>query len=261
MPRTRRPAYDALLCERCGYDLAGLTRDDNCPECGKPIAESMPENRTGTPWQRGGLREWRRTALVILTKPKTSWNEVRNDPRRATELLFFNSLAAGGVIYPAVWLVTGPIGVIADQKSIGSAGLVLLAELIVFMIPSALICAVIVFLLTAIEVFGISHFGHRRGWRTDRDLARTICAHASFLWIPTGLFTGTAIGVGLMTGMLLIFAPAFLFGMLLFETWVYLGFRAMRYANPPGSERHLRDAGAGTVEHPGGDSVSGLGHD
>ncbi|QYK46965.1 MAG: hypothetical protein KF838_09230 [Phycisphaeraceae bacterium] len=41
-----------LLCERCGYVLEGLDHGGNCPECGKPIAESLPRNaRPGSPWQ------------------------------------------------------------------------------------------------------------------------------------------------------------------------------------------------------------------
>jgi hypothetical protein len=35
-----------LLCERCGYVLEGLDERGACPECGQPIAESLPSRRT-----------------------------------------------------------------------------------------------------------------------------------------------------------------------------------------------------------------------
>lgn len=41
----RRPS-----CERCGYTLTGLTAAHRCPECGREVAESMPERRRLTPY-------------------------------------------------------------------------------------------------------------------------------------------------------------------------------------------------------------------
>ncbi|UCD30243.1 MAG: hypothetical protein JSV03_07180, partial [Planctomycetota bacterium] len=43
--KPRRP-----LCEKCGYILTGLTAKDNCPECGQPIVESLPESRQPSPF-------------------------------------------------------------------------------------------------------------------------------------------------------------------------------------------------------------------
>lgn len=37
-------------CEQCGYTLTGLTADVCCPECGNPIADSLPGNRQPTPF-------------------------------------------------------------------------------------------------------------------------------------------------------------------------------------------------------------------
>ncbi len=38
-----------LLCEHCGYCLAGLPEGGRCPECGTPISESAPECRRRAP--------------------------------------------------------------------------------------------------------------------------------------------------------------------------------------------------------------------
>src|SRR3982750_2622659 len=47
------PAPTSILCEGCGYTLDGLPSTSNCPECGKPIAESIGENRRRPPaWEQ-----------------------------------------------------------------------------------------------------------------------------------------------------------------------------------------------------------------
>jgi len=38
-----------VLCEACGYALTGLTALHKCPECGYPVADSLPSNRRPTP--------------------------------------------------------------------------------------------------------------------------------------------------------------------------------------------------------------------
>src|SRR5262245_7629744 len=39
------PEETDLLCEGCGYTLNGLPATNNCPECGKPIAQSVGDHR------------------------------------------------------------------------------------------------------------------------------------------------------------------------------------------------------------------------
>src|SRR5712691_2806444 len=65
------PADDAILCEGCGYTLDGLPLHSNCPECGKPIAQSTGEdNRRPPAWESGEdspiARFLRSTALVTF---------------------------------------------------------------------------------------------------------------------------------------------------------------------------------------------------
>ena len=57
-----------LLCERCGYSLEGLPHTHTCPECGVPIRESLPAQRTGSPWQRSpGVRSWLATNVMPVS--------------------------------------------------------------------------------------------------------------------------------------------------------------------------------------------------
>lgn len=53
MPREATiPADTDVLCESCGYVLNGLPPGSNCPECGRPIAESDPAIRLPTAWEQ-----------------------------------------------------------------------------------------------------------------------------------------------------------------------------------------------------------------
>lgn len=74
MPRDFAPGPDDLLCEQCGYALNGLPDTGNCPECGKPIAESTTASPRRPPaWETGRDRAVGRfefTALGVLRSPR-----------------------------------------------------------------------------------------------------------------------------------------------------------------------------------------------
>src|SRR5687767_207587 len=46
------PEESALLCEKCGYIVSGIERESVCPECGHPIAQSLPTSRLPPLWER-----------------------------------------------------------------------------------------------------------------------------------------------------------------------------------------------------------------
>lgn len=76
MPRVAPsiPPDNALLCEFCGYNLTGLSADGRCPECGRPIADSLPRWRCPTAWERieptGNLGRFFHTSAAVLFHPK-----------------------------------------------------------------------------------------------------------------------------------------------------------------------------------------------
>src|SRR4051812_5178876 len=92
----------SLLCESCGYGLEGLPVSGKCPECGKPIAESLPSNRTGTAWQRRpGLFSWALTCKRVLVGPEREFSRVSMS--RGTPGLLIVNLLIAGTIFAAPW--------------------------------------------------------------------------------------------------------------------------------------------------------------
>jgi hypothetical protein len=66
------PAESDLLCEGCGYTLNGLPEDSNCPECGKPIQESIGSARQVPKWERENGRSvgtFLSTSADIIFRP------------------------------------------------------------------------------------------------------------------------------------------------------------------------------------------------
>ncbi|MCC6230725.1 MAG: hypothetical protein IT432_16055 [Phycisphaerales bacterium] len=251
-----------LLCESCGYVISGLPESGNCPECGTPIPESLPESRVGSPWQArirtgtpAALGAWLSTSWNILRHPAPTFRSLRADMPGVRSHLSINLLASGVLLampWTGVWLYDPARG------SRGVSGVLLqLASLVAITIVAALI----LLFLTWVECLGIRFFAARRSWRLTRAMAWQVCAHASVGWLAAGpcvwgalLLTSTLAGsTQMIAGIVsvrdligggLIFT-AVLIGMLTFEMLVYLGVRQCRFANPP------RLAGG-----PGGDTIA-----
>jgi hypothetical protein len=65
------PADSSILCEGCGYTLDGLPTTLNCPECGKPVAESaVDDGRLPAPFDKPGpgrtIRFFTTTAAALF---------------------------------------------------------------------------------------------------------------------------------------------------------------------------------------------------
>jgi hypothetical protein len=59
------PAASELLCETCGYRLTGLPTDGRCPECGAPVADSLPSHRAPSAWEHAA--RWACVGAFVLT--------------------------------------------------------------------------------------------------------------------------------------------------------------------------------------------------
>lgn len=230
--KSQIPPDDALLCERCGYDLAGLIREDACSECGRGVVESLPRERSGR--DGGGLfASW----SLAIASPVRGWDRVGiGNFARSWRTLMLTLVVVSLVPGLTLWVV-----------SIGRSSLV--SDLLIFFASFP-----VFFVLTMVEELGIRFFGRRRGWRISKYVSTSVVAHASIAWSLSGVGVGVVWGLyafghlrvwnvyGPISSYVLFIFLAFLPGLLWFETLVWIGMRKLRYANIPGSERHLADA-------------------
>lgn len=246
---TARP----ILCESCGYDITSLEHaiDQNlnapCPECGFRMIASRPEHRYGSPWQqRQSLTNFFKTASRVVTSPYNAWWNVRIDSR-ANQRLLSRSLLLASFAWPGAFLLPGVIHALFLRSNIPLA--LYRGVLWLFLAGAALL---ILHTLCYIESLGLRFFARRRHWRTDRHIALAVIAHASFGWwlgpilALVLMLIATSIGplvrssgapvIPLPLAALLILIHIFL-PLLAFEFLVYLGFRALRFANYPRAAR------------------------
>lgn len=240
-------APSILLCERCGYDIETLPRESNCSECGTPVADSRPERRGGSDWQRKpGAASWLRTGIATLRRPATVFRSARLDVRSGVVLLAVNVLAAALVVI-APWsgiLIDDPIRAVRAGQT---WSLVRTAALVIPL--QVLGVAAVLALLTVVEWAGIQFFARRKGARLCGLAAWQVVAHASYGWIVAAacvmaaltfwrvlylfpFFPRVVAALGDWSAAAIPGIGAFV-GLLVFETLVYIGVYQCRFANRP----------------------------
>lgn len=108
---------------------------------------------------------------------------------------------------------------------------------------------IVMLALSMIEFLGIRFFGGRRGWRIDAAVAACVVSHASVGWLGAGLIVAVAwqvfaglvavgklpmfvhIGPEPVHSTLLVLGGAMVVGIVAYESLVFFGVRAMKYAN------------------------------
>ena len=266
VPRTSLHDPDALLCERCGYAIAGLGEKVACPECGQAAGLSWPRERPGSVYQarQGVGGRWFWGNLQVLRSPRRLFRRVRIDTNSCSRLLLSNVLIASSLV---------TFGILSASRQW------LAASIGVYVLVFAG-----VMLLTYIETLGLRFFSkaESRRWRVTKEVAWTVCNHASVGWLIGGLLmlavlltdpagrlcvwewgnaqarrlTGASFNDRyelLRIGQVLLPPLA---GIIAFETLVYIGVRRCRYANTPGSASQQGPAAAeAPVPVRGGDSA------
>lgn len=244
MPRDEHDPV--LLCERCGYRIEGLPHERPCPECGRPVRSSLPSARPGSPWQKqGGQATGLRTTVAALRRPAALFEQIQIRGSQDDPLLAGAIAATSLLLAMAAWLAS--LRTIWKSQGSLDTGTVLGAAAFAAVV-GGFGSVIVLHALTAIEHWGVRFFAARRGWRVTRNVATSVCAHASAGWLLSGalVLLGALLGMwaegaaGEAPGWLrtsLRAAPTvlplagFFAGLLLFETLVYIGVRRCRFAN------------------------------
>lgn len=241
-----------LLCERCGYVIEGLASGTNCPECGKPICESLPEARPGSPAQRGrSVRTRVLTWFASVRSPVRSFTYLRIEPKdtkwygRANLLLA--ALLFGGtnsLLRLATHYLEGGMASDATQVEWSYRA----TELSLWFGLWSAGSFIVLIALTHIEGYGLLLGSRLRGWRSTRAIAEVVLQHATVGWVIGGALTYAGAALACLwlfvasgnsrarweltyhSHYLLPIAGG-LVGLMIFETLAFFGMRALRYAN------------------------------
>jgi hypothetical protein len=264
------------LCEDCGYPVGDLPAIGHCPECGRAVADSLPEHRKGSPLQLlGGFKPFLHTAGLVLSQPRRTFRQVRIGPASArlrAFMLLNTTLAAAFLVTPWVGVLMGDPSRNANLRP-GVSPLVV--RFAVFVLATVGVAGVLA-LLTWIEHVGIRFVASKRKWRLTKNAATQIVMHASVGWLagastnsflipllftligglgrrlagqPTGrlsnlVFQSITIGWSLVAiGMF----AGFFVAMLWYEILVYIGVRACKFAAdlPPDPDNPSRAPAGG----------------
>jgi len=241
---SERPWKDeyTLLCEKCGYVIEGLDTNGNCPECGKPITQSLPERRVGTPWQQSpGVGSLVRTWWMTLRHPLRTLDVMQFRERGYLSLLHYSLLSFAAASALLVSIETYSMDVL--NWILSAVVLLIISCLFAFF----LLC------LTTIESIGLQFISRTKKTRITPMISWTIVAHGVVGWLITFLVWNvvwkavwiykllnpaeTELELRKQVGFTMdnILIPGFFIGLgvglLAFETFAYLGLRRCKYAN------------------------------
>jgi len=221
-----------LLCERCGYVLEGLDQSSVCPECGKPIAESLPCDRPGTLWQRKAspwslLRTWFR----VLRHPKQSFDQMNCIEQDGIALTCFGMLNSLAAVFVLVLAIT----IFFALDGIGYVFLLGFFEVFYWLIG---------FVYAWIAVARIKFAARIKGYRVDSNAAWSIVGLASIglcfgpisVLIATMLFLAESLNpsygptlLGSLAAMLIL--SSIPVGLVVFEVLCSIGLGRCKYRN------------------------------
>ena len=188
MPRVAPavPSESDLLCETCGYTLAGLPDDANCPECGTPVSKSLPDTRKPSRWERHrtAANFWRDTAAT-LTSPTHFFRSLAtrggfksSDAFGVRQLYLASALFVSAAFFH--WLIVFNYG-----STRGTAGQRVLVLVGFILLGSAV--PVVLMLVTNLAAKLTEWEGRYRGYRLPYSSVRRVLAFHAACYLPVGL--------------------------------------------------------------------------
>ena len=268
-----------LLCERCGYVIEGLDERGACPECGKPIAESVPERRTGVPIEpdADGKVNWWRAAWAVLWRPGETFERVRIDAG-ASSAFRVNAQRFAAVLTAVcgslAWFIIGFGRGWSDSPTAIGLLLAFGAAFVALVIACG---SLLLKFVRFAEQRGLRLIARGHGWRLDESRSTTIVNFATIGWaigliVPLSvlvfaslnrveaaawnrheraivdylLWTPERLGApGWTAALASLIVPLFLF-----ELLCYIGIRRCKFANQPRIRSAEPGAGGSTSVPP-----------
>lgn len=229
-------------CDRCGYNLVASDPAGRCPECGKPVAESLgPQVRLPTPWER------RPTLLNV----KAIGRQLAQLVRRPQEL-FVSMPTLTGQSAAHRWLAGALVVVGAAAFFIVPAfNFFQLSEIdwtnsVAGGVAVGMVWSILALMMVGIETAGIATFSRMKGHPVSLGTAAKVTAYSAPLMLPW-VFMGGAqlLGIywwnesyfvhyGLRTNQVIMMGSltlAHIGGLLWYELTVYRGIRGVQWAN------------------------------
>jgi hypothetical protein len=264
LPQPKEPT-----CDLCGYDLRASPITGRCPECGKPVEESLGQQyRQATAWEQHPSFLRLTIILAQLRKlvfaPRSLfYNMPTRDGQLPAQRWLLGSVTLVGCI--AFWIVPGLWVLLAlDQSSAKlfasppnfHALRLALAEqwwagYLSGGLALAVVWALLALMMVGIETLGVVTYGRFHGMKIElAAAAKTTCYSSTLmtLWAFLGGLQILALAAffqfGLARHFTLIYSPrlteglavgslalAHILGLLWFELTVYRGVRAIQFAN------------------------------
>jgi hypothetical protein len=232
----------ALLCESCGYSIDDLDQSLPCPECGKPILESLPHLKAGSPWQkRHAFLNLIKTWFLTLARPRYLFRQLNINQDSGIFLLLVGLFVA--YLIPVVVVISVYTILLIKEGSNGD-----IFPFVIMAIIIAIVCWIVSVIYGALGVIRLRYFARRRGYRLTAPSQWTIVGHASMgLTILPILITitiaiiltmvafevdassNTAKKLQLLSGFILVFSIPL--AIIIFELLLHIGSRNLRNRN------------------------------
>lgn len=186
--RTHGPPAAALdsppHCEHCGYEIGTVLEsagpESPCPECGRPLIESSPAARRGSPWQRrASLTSLWVTVWQTLRRPIDLFRSLAVTSRSSNWLLAIQCIVAS-VAFISPWsgvFVGDPMRQLRFVRTLSRA----LQVLSTVVLEILILAAALAFITTILGVL-LNAYAKSRGWLLPKGMIRSILAHASIGW-------------------------------------------------------------------------------